>query len=985
MTIYKYSTIANGLIINFKPLTDVLTFDTSTINAADLSITASGSDLIFTDGVNFKSFTLQNTALAQLAGTNITFSSGSKLIVGDNTTGITADNSANALTGGLKADLLYGMDGNDKLNGGAGADILIGGNGDDTYIVDNLNDQVNETDPNFLVGGIDSVQTNVSYTLNSNVENLQLFIGTTQSTTAINGTGNTLANIVIGNNGNNSLLGLEGNDSIRGNAGSDTIDGGTGSDTLIGGNGNDIYYVDVNSDKVIETSSLGGTDTVISSVNYTLDVYLENLTLATGLTNINGTGNKLSNTIIGNDGPNVIDGGVGADKLDAGKGNDIYVIDNTGDIITESTVAATQIDLAGMQQIKFGYSQTGFTDIDLVKSTLSYTLPTNLEQLQLQGAGNLNATGNALNNIFYANVGNNIFDGISGNDTVSYQPYQPVIPVNTAPTTEVATLSGVTVSLATTNAQLTKGSGTDTFRNIDNLIGSQYNDNLAGNAASNILDGGAGADVLTGGNGNDTYIVDNADVVVETNTDTTQIDTVLSSIDYILPKNVEKLTLIGPGLINGTGNNLNNIIIGNQQSNTLDGLGGADRLEGQGGNDIYLIDSFDTVVEGSGGGTDTIVAANLSVGALAPNVENLQLIGSIDLTGKGNELANIIYANIGNSNLNGGVNLSGADTVSYEFGAKSAVTVDMTLTTQQNTGGSGLDTLIGFGNVTGSRYNDWIITPNGGANIINGLYGSDTVSYAKDSNRIVATLTSTSGTVAEFDPDGKQLFIDGLLNIENLIGTSRDDTFIIASSLDNKITGGAGIDTVSYGDASMLVGVNVSLAITGEQAPAPGNYLGYDTLIGIENLTGSKFADTLIGNSGNNVLTGGIGADTLTGGSGKDVFKLASINDSLVTNPAIANSGIDVIKDFHHDADPTKSDLIDLSLLLPDTPLSLQEFNFISTSQFHSTGQSEVRYSPTTAGDNITMVYGDVGGNGTVDFTIQLTGEKSLVAADFIL
>lgn len=982
MTIYKYSTLANDAIVNFKPLTDTLIFDVTNnvvaINAADLSITESGAHLIFTDSVNFKLFTLQNTALAQLSSSKITFSTGSKLIVGDNTTGIKADNSTNVLTGGVKADLLYGMGGNDKLVGGLGADVLIGGNDNDTYIVDNVNDQVNENDPNSLVGGIDSVQSNVSYILNTNVENLRLFIGTKNSFTNINGTGNTLNNTVVGNNGNNTLQGLEGDDRISGNKGNDTLDGGTGNDILIGDNGNDLYYVDSAGDKVIETSALGGTDTVVSTISYTLDVHIENLTLTGDLnSNTTATGNKLSNILIGNDGANVLDGVVGADIFDGGKGNDIYIINSKDDLITESAVALNQLDLLSIQQIKFGYSAAGFTDIDLVKASLSYTLPDNLEELKLVGASNINAKGNALNNIFYANVGNNIFNGVSGNDTVSYQPNQPEIPVNATLIIESAALAGVTASLANTAAQFTKGSGTDTFSNIDNLVGSQYNDNLTGNSVANILDGGAGADILTGGNDNDTYIVDSGDVVIETNASVTQIDTVLSSADYILPKNVERLTLIGPALSNGVGNNLSNIIIGNLQANTLDGLGGADRLEGQGGDDRYIVDSFDTVIEVAGGGTDTIVAANLSISPLAPNVENLQLIGSISLTGKGNELINTIYANTGNSNLNGGVNLAGVDTVSYEFGANSGVMLDMTKITAQDTGGSGFDVLVGFGNVTASRYNDMIITPDGGFNIINGLNGSDTVSYAKDTNWISANFTT--GTVNEYNASGSQISSDSLISIENIIGTSKNDNFIIASPADNKINGGSGVDTVSY--ETSTTGVAVNLAIIGEQTPAPSYYLGYDTLISIENLTGSSFADKLIGNTGNNTLVGGIGADVLIGGTGVDVFKLTTVSDSLPSSLTDLRLGIDVIKDFNH----AQGDLIDLALLLPDTS-GVKEFNFISTDSFSSTeGQAELRYSKTTPGDKMTMLYGDVGGDGIADFAIQLTGEINPVKADFIL
>ena len=231
------------------------------------------------------------------------------------------------LSGGEGNDILDGGTGNDTLNGDAGADAMTGGSGNDLFFIDNAGDTVTE----LAGGGIDTINSAISFTLGNTtvgvgnfVENLTLLTG------ANDGAGNALDNVILGNIGANTLAGFGGND---------TLDGGAGADTLIGGIGNDSYFVDNIGDLVRELSG-EGTDTVFSTIDYTLgnttvgvNNFVDNLTLLTGASN--GTGNALDNVLVGNAANNTLSGlggndtiapNAGANIVDGGAGTDTLVL-----------------------------------------------------------------------------------------------------------------------------------------------------------------------------------------------------------------------------------------------------------------------------------------------------------------------------------------------------------------------------------------------------------------------------------------------------------------------------------------------------------------------------------------------------------------------------------------------------------------------------------------------------------------------------------
>ena len=510
-------------------------------------------------------------------------------------------------TGNTLNNTLVGNSGANVLNGGTGSDAMSGAAGDDTYVVDNAGDIVTEN----VNEGIDTVQSSLTHTLSANIENLTL----TGSTT-INGTGNALDNMLTGNSGANVLTGGAGNDTyvvgmgdtvteqanagtdtvqsaitwilganlenliltgamaingtgnalnniLAGNSGGNVLTGGTGADTMAGGAGNDTYIVDDAGDVVIENAG-GGTDLVQSSITYVLGSEVENLTL-TGTSAVNGIGNALNNSLTGNTGNNTLDGGVGVDALAGGAGNDIYVVDNLGDTVTEAASAGS----------------------DTVQSAVTFTLGANLENLTLMGSAAINGTGNSFNNILIGNSGANVLSGGTGADAMSGRAGDDAYVVDNAGDTVT---ENANEGIDTVQSSITWTLGA----NLENLtLTGTGATNGTGNTLDNFLTGNSGANVLTGGAGNDTYVVGSGDSVVENTS--AGIDTVQSSITWTLGNNLENLTLIGTSAINGTGNASNNALGGNSSNNTLSGLGGNDTyLYNRGGGQDMVIDNAGT-------------------------------------------------------------------------------------------------------------------------------------------------------------------------------------------------------------------------------------------------------------------------------------------------------------------------------------------------------------------------------------------------------
>jgi Ca2+-binding RTX toxin-like protein len=421
---------------------------------------------------------------------------------------------------------------------------------------------------------------------------------------------------------------------------------------------------------------------------------------------------------------------------------------------------------------------------------------------------------------------------------------------------------------------------------FDQLDGGAGDDILIGGASYDWLVGGVGDDILFGGAGDDFIAVDSpGDIPIEFADE--GHDQVASQISFTLVDNVEELSLVGIGNLNGTGNAANNRIWGNSGANTLSGLDGHDVLMGFSGDDVLR----------GGAGAD-------------------QLEGR-----------------------------DGNDTASYYTGT-TGVVVNLTIVVYHGNGtGSGGeaagDILMDIENVSGSQGDDSLIGDNG-ANTLQGWYGND-------------ALTGHGGNDV----------LDGGGGNDVLYG------YVGADALD----GGAGSDTASYYTGTTGIVVNLATGF-GSGGQAAG-----DTLTEIETLSGSQGNDSLIGDGGANtlqgwngddMLTGASGKDTLVGGAGADRFAYTASGDSAV------GANADRITDFSH----AQGDKIDLAAIDADTGAAGdQAFSFIGTALYTGVA-GQLRY---VSNGTITTIAGDLNGDGTSDFHIQLTGAIALVAGDFTL
>jgi serralysin len=515
---------------------------------------------------------------------------------GDTLAGIESlqgSNHADTLSGDDNVNLLFGEGGNDILNGGGGADNLWGLADHDTLAggmgADYLNGGAGLDTASYWdspVGVVVSLATGAGEwgtaegdTL-AGIENLE---GSMHGDT-LSGDGG--ANVLTGRDGVDNLSGGGAIDTLFGGNQNDVLTGGSGADYLSGGNGTDwaTYYGSPEGVTVslITNSTHGGDaegDTLVQIENIIGSVHDDTLWGHDGVNVLDGAagddwlkgfggadhlfGYEASDTLWGGDGDDLLlggngadtlrgendsdwlDGGGGADTMFGGAGNDTYIVDSSGDVVTE-------------------YGGQG---LDTVRTGMSWVLPAGADVETLRttndaGTTMINLTGNAGGNQIIGNDGTNIINGGPSYDQMIGRNGDDIYYVDHASdsVTEYGGQGSDTVR-ASVSWTLTAGADVEHLHTTANagmdainLTGNETDSEVTGNNGSNILNGGEGNDELTGRGGQDAFLfatalgAGNIDVITDFNVadDTIRLDQTIFSSSLGLGTLAGSQFVIGP-------------------------------------------------------------------------------------------------------------------------------------------------------------------------------------------------------------------------------------------------------------------------------------------------------------------------------------------------------------------------------------------------------------------------------------------------------
>jgi Ca2+-binding RTX toxin-like protein len=534
--------------------------------------------------------------------------------------------------------------------------------------------------------------------------------------------------------------------------------------------------------------------------------------------------------------------------------------------ITGNSTRAVTININEGAFSSVGIENNGAASVD----NIAVAFNAQIENISA-GAGNDTLTGNNLGNTILGGGGLDTIFGGSGNDVM--EGGDGADNLNGGVGIDAASYENSTTAVGARLDGLANWAGAagDSYTDVESLIGSAQGDWLVGGASANTLSGGNGNDTIWGAAGVDSILGGLGDDLIYGGADADSIDGGGGTDTVTYADSTTSIGLrIGPaanwaGAAGDTYSNVerfigsiyNDIMVGDNDNNTLDGEAGADRIWGSFGDDTLLGNAGDdTLIGGSGSdlhdggaGSDTVdyASSGFAVG--------VRLDGGASWAGAIGDTFASIEKVIGSGFNDVLIGSAGGDTLD---------------------GAAGDDTYWADGG------NDTILASDG-ADAMNGGAGIDTVDYSASSGAVGARLDNagswlgaagdTFGTVENLigsafgdvlvGDDGANT-LNGGLGDDTLWGGNGNDVLIGAAGAD-VLNGGNGSDTASYATAS--VGLGARLDGRASWGDAAG-----DSFNSIESLVGSAYNDILVGNTSNNVLNGGRGNDILYTSTGADVI-----------------------------------------------------------------------------------------------------------------
>jgi Ca2+-binding RTX toxin-like protein len=739
---------------------------------------------------------------------------------------VIGSNRADTLTGGggNVVNTLLGKDGNDIFYGYGDGDTLHGGAGSDTADYQNVSSQ--------LIITLDGSNSDTLL----EIENVY---GSSNKDTL---TGNSDANILDGRGDADTLSGMGGADTLIGGSGNDTLIGGAGNDTLWGG-------TDAVTDSGIDTADYSGSTAIfVDLANSTVNDGLGGIDTLAGIEVVVGsgyndvmTGSSSADTLVGNGGNDTFNASFGSDTYYGGifgSGNDGGVKDRItyAALYGQSSVDRIVVDLSSgvSANIMAGGSTIATDSLYAIEEIVA----TSGDDTLIGGSGAQTFYGGAGNDTLTGNIDGDYLDGEGGINLADYSGRSSNLVINLAAASNNAYVSGATTPADTlSNIQnITTGSGADT-------ISGNSSDNIVhAGSANDIINGGEGNDTLFGEEGNDTFVGGEGDdtliggtsTVADSGIDTADYSgTLYFGVNVDLSSGTASGSTIGSDLLYGIEN-----VIGSAQADTLKGGTGVNTLSGLGGNDT-----------------------------LYGNLDGDRLDGGIGINTADYSTSNAMVANLGTGEA---------------YLVATPATKDSLILIQNVTSGSGNDTLTGasgtVNTLSANGGDDTLIGNLDGDSLIGGS-GIDTMNYGAANTSLtvdmgVETIAMTSTPASKDYFAGVEVITTGAYNDRFTFSTASDTT---AMTLD----GGNGVDTIDYG--TLLEAISVTLNGATNAVVTVGASGGNDDLIrNIENVSGSKVADTITGDSLSNVIMGNEGDDILNGGSGVDSVYGGADNDTII-------------------------------------------------------------------------------------------------------